>query len=247
MFDASDDLGIVVHPVRVDDADVLGRLRAYVHALPEHLLAGQQLRIHAAVEHRVDLAGHHGRDLLIGEAGDVLLEGLEDQARQHLRDQQRLRIFDLALQKVVEDLDALVVRDVGIIARIVHQQDVALVGSVLHVILVQVSLEAPAVEGHALVLLRGAVVVDQVLADRRRQDLVTKEVVDGLVHHGVAGDKALMPALVDRELVPGVWAVFSVHKVAPDVGRGEELRHLEHLRAAFEFAAFHGLGAGVVY
>ena len=63
--DAPDDLGVVVHPVGVDDADVLGRLRAYVHALPEHLLAGQQLRIHAAVEHRVDLAGHHGRDLLV--------------------------------------------------------------------------------------------------------------------------------------------------------------------------------------
>lgn len=247
MFDASDDLGIVVHPVRVDDADVLGRLRAYVHALPEHLLAGQQLRIHAAVEHRVDLAGHHGRDLLVGEAGDVLLEGLEDQARQHLRDQQRLRIFDLALQKVVEDLDALVVRDVGIIARIVHQQDVALVGSVLHVILVQVSLEAPAVESHALVLLRGAVVVDQVLADRRRQDLVTKEVVDGLVHHGVAGYVARMAALVDRELVAWLRFIVPGDEVLPDVGSGQQVVHLEQLGVVLELAAFHGLGAGVVY
>ena len=247
MPDAPDDLGVVVYPVWVDDADILGRLRAYVHALPQHLLAGQQLRIHAEVEHRVDLAGHHGLDLLIGEAGNVQLEGLEQQARQHLRDQQRLRIFDLALQEVVEDLDALVVRNVGIIAGVVHQQDVALVGSVLHVILVQMGLEAPPVEGHALVLLRGAVIVDQVLADRWCQHLVTKEVVDGLVHHRVAGDVALVAAFIDRELVPGLRLVGSLHKVAPDVGRGEELRHLELLSAVLEFAAFHGLGAGIVY
>ena len=137
-------------------------------------------------------------------------------------------------------------RYVGIIAGIIHQQDVALVGAVFHVIPMQMRLEASAVEGHALVLLGGAVVVDQILADRRSQDLVTEEVVDGLIHHGVAGDVALMPALVDRELGPGIWAVCPVHKVAPDVGRGQQLRHLEQLGAALELAAFHGLGAGVI-
>ena len=36
---------IVVNPIRMDDADVLGYLVPDVDALPEHLLAGQQLRL----------------------------------------------------------------------------------------------------------------------------------------------------------------------------------------------------------
>ena len=78
-FDRLDDLGIIVQPVGVDDADVLRRLGADVHTLPEHFLAGQERWIHAVVQHRVDFSGHHRLDLLVSEARDVLLEGLEDE------------------------------------------------------------------------------------------------------------------------------------------------------------------------
>lgn len=152
-FDRLDDLGIIVQPVGVDDADVLRRLGADVHTLPEHFLAGQERWIHAVVQHRVDFSGHHRLDLLVSEARDVLLEGLEDERQQHLSDGQRLRIFDFALQERLEHLQALVVRDVGIIAGEVHQEDVSLVGAVLHEILMQSSLEAATMESHALALL----------------------------------------------------------------------------------------------
>ena len=39
-FDRLDDLGIIVQPVGVDDADVLRRLGADVHTLPEQFIAG---------------------------------------------------------------------------------------------------------------------------------------------------------------------------------------------------------------
>ena len=137
-------------------------------------------------------------------------------------------------------------RDVGIIAGEVHQEDVALVGAVLHEILVQMRLEASPVEGHAFVLLRGAVVVDQVLADGRRQHLVAEQVVDSLVHHRVAGYVAQMPALVYRELVARVWLVVPGDEVLPDVGGGQQVVHLEQLGAVFELAALHRLGPGVI-
>ena len=65
-------------------------------------------------------------------------------------------------------------RDIGIIAGEIHQENIALVGAVLHKILMQMSLEAVTVEGHALVLLRCAVVIDQILADGRRQHFVAE-------------------------------------------------------------------------
>lgn len=98
---AHHDRDIVVDPIWMDDADVLGYLVPDVDALSEHILAGQQLRICEAVHHRVDLSVVHLSDLFSREARDVRLEGPEDvtdQLHGHVRD---VRIL-LSPDEVVE-------------------------------------------------------------------------------------------------------------------------------------------------
>ena len=87
-----DYLRIVVYPVWVNDPDVLRRLGADVHALPQHLLAGEQSRIDADIHHRVDFSLIEFRNLLIREAGDVQLESLQDLPEQLLGCQDLIRL-----------------------------------------------------------------------------------------------------------------------------------------------------------
>ena len=87
-----DYLRIVVYPVWVNDPDVLRRLGADVHALPQHLLTGEQSRIDAEIHHRVDFSLIEFRNLLIREAGDVQLESLQDLPEQLLGCQDLIRL-----------------------------------------------------------------------------------------------------------------------------------------------------------
>ena len=70
--------------------------------------------------------------------------------------------------------------------------------------------------------------------------------VDGLVHHRVAGYVARMTALVDWELVAWFRFIAPSDEVLPDVGSGQQVVHLEQLGAVLELAALHCLGPGVI-
>ena len=242
-----DDLGIVVEPVWVDDPDVLRRLGADVAALPQHLLPGQQLRIHADVHHRVDLGVHHLLDLLIREAGDVQLEGPQDLPHEPLGHCDLVGLEPAAIQEAVHHLQALVVWDVWIVAREVHQQDPALVVAVALVVVVQLHFYPVAVVLDAFALLTGVVVVNNEGRYAWRQYLITEHVVDRLVPHHVAGDEAGLAALAYDELLARLWPVSSLLEISLEVSRLQQLVHLEELSRLLEVAPCDGLGACLVY
>lgn len=79
-----------------------------------------------------------------------------------------------------------------------------------------------------------------------RTPIKAQDMVHCLVHHGVAGDEAALPAFPDLKLLARPRPVGAVHHVALDLSRPEQVVHLEELCPVLERAAPHGLAASVI-
>lgn len=152
---------------------------------------------------------HHCRYFCIRKAGYVHLKGFENLSNKILCDKQGHFVPDFLFHKMKQDGHALIMWNIGIVARKVHQQNIAFVCAVLHVITMQALFKLPAVERHALSLLGSSIVVNKVLCRCRCQYFITKNVINGFVYHDIAGDIAQVSALIDWELIPRTGFILS--------------------------------------
>ena len=96
-----------------------------------------------------------------------------------------------------QNLAAFTVWNISVIPAEIAKQNKAVIRSVSHEELVQVSLETSAVKINALAFLRSTVVVNQVFLQGWCENTITDYVINGLICHSVAGDVTGFTALTD--------------------------------------------------
>ena len=145
-----------------------------------------------------------------------------------------------------QNIAAFTVRNIGVIPAEIAKQNKAVIRSVSHEELVQVSLETSAVKVNALAFLRSTVVVYQVFLQGWCENTITDYVINGLICHSVAGDVTGFTAFTDEELAALRGCIRAVLQGFLNHGRIKQMIHLEKLSGVLELTARHSFITGLI-
>lgn len=229
-LDPSYDLDVVVNIHGVKDSGALRKLISDVEVLRHELLAGQETSVDLSVFQRIEQSVQAAGVFLLVHIGHIdflPLQDLVDQSQGH-------RIIHIS----GEQLFQLVVPDIVIILGEVDQENIPIVGAVLHIKAAEMGHKPLPGEVNSFPLHTGSVVVNEKPLDGRGDNLVTKDVLHDPVRELFSRDPTLVAPFIQQEASPGEKFVKSQPQIPLHFPKVEKIEHFKLLNLGLPITPF---------